>query len=831
MPWGRPRRTQHGESVMSETDKARGVNLASIEAFTDLLAVPRWCVWYWQTKTNTKTGRKWETKVGLVPGSITHVRVNESVGTTYAVAREAVLVGGGVAGVGWRLLDDTGRVWIDIDKCRDPVTGAIAPWARVLLDWAPEAYREITPSGTGMRLLGVTTDPEPFSAHMKMAPLLSSDADLVTADWFGGRQEHQPRAGIEIYHACARFVTVTGHEGRGRADVDLTELAAWLMGLARAHGGNDHVSRGRAGAAVALDPDLTGPIEDIVAALAVMKNEAVPWDIWNNIGMATVNAAGREAGESIFEAFEAFDAWSEKCPEKYDPEETTERWDHWLRVSPADQLGIGTLMRLAREADPTWRRPSRRPEAEFDVVDLPPGSPSGPATPGGGDGGKRKRGISVAQTEVADAFEQTYRGRLRFDHTRGTWFVWDGTRWKREATRLAFHWASRLARRLASSLGAGAAEAGKASFAAGVERLAQARRVFAVTHEVWDADPWLLGTPGGVVELRTGVMRPAAPEDHITRQTAVAPTEAVACPLWLKFLDEATGGDVDMIAFLQRWFGYCLTGDTSEHALVFVHGDGGNGKGVMINTVFGIMADYVANAVMDTFVVTRGDRHSTDLAMLDGARLVVATEVESGQTWAEARMKAVTGGDPITARFMRQDNFTFTPRFKLTISGNHKPALRGVDHSTRRRFNIVPFTRRPAEPDRTLTEKLVAERPAILRWMIDGCVAWQRDGLGAPAAVTAATAGYFDAQDYFGRWIGERCLLGENLMERPIALLRDFQAWCRDNGENVTDNRWLRGMLENTRGVRYVKTDGIQGVRGIGLKPVSTAENGGVTSF
>ena len=423
---------------MSETDKTRGVNLALLEAFTDMLTVPRWCVWYWQGKTNTKTGRKWKTKVGLVPGTITHVRVNEAVGTTYAVARAAALVGDGVAGVGWRVLDDIRRVWIDIDKCRDPVTGVIAPWARVLLDWAPEAYREITPSGTGMRLLGVTTDLEPFSAHMKMAPLLSSDADLVTADWFGGRQEHQPRAGIEIYHACARFVTVTGHEGRGRADVDLTELAAWLMGLARAHGGNDHVSRGRAGAAVALDPDLTGPIEDIVAALAVMKNEAVPWDIWNNIGMATVNAAGREAGESIFEAFEAFDAWSEKCPEKYDPEETTERWDHWLRVSPADQLGIGTLMRLAREADPTWRRPSRRPEAEFVVVDLPPGSPTGPATPAGG----KKAEPETAEQRVAFsrlAARLTYDAVLHRFHDLVTGELWDEARLHAKAGELRIH--------------------------------------------------------------------------------------------------------------------------------------------------------------------------------------------------------------------------------------------------------------------------------------------------------------------------------------------------------------------------------------------------------
>jgi len=356
-----------------------------------------------------------------------------------------------------------------------------------------------------------------------------------------------------------------------------------------------------------------------------------------------------------------------------------------------------------------------------------------------------------------------------------------------------------------------------------VERLAQAGEAFAVTHEVWDGDLWLLGTPGGVIDLRTGRMRPARPGDYITRLTAVAPAAGEDCPLWLKFLKEATGGDAGMIGFLQRWFGYCLTGITREHALVFIHGDGGNGKGVVMNTIFGILGDHAVNAAMETFTVTRGDKHSTDLAMLAGARMVMASEVEEGQTWAEARIKAVTGGDPITARFMRQDNFTFVPRFKLTISGNHKPALRGVDNSTRRRFNIVPFTRRPAAPDPELSEKLKTEWGAILRWMIEGCLEWQRNGLGAPASVSAATKDYFESQDYFGRWIEDRCDLGWGLTDTPIALLRSFEDWCRENREEMTDSRRLRGMLEKTQGVYYIKTKEGRKVSGIELKDTAAA--------
>jgi putative DNA primase/helicase len=159
------------------------------------------------------------------------------------------------------------------------------------------------------------------------------------------------------------------------------------------------------------------------------------------------------------------------------------------------------------------------------------------------------------------------------------------------------------------------------------------------------------------------------------------------------------------------------------------------------------LADYAQTAAMDTFTASKGDRHPTDLAMLRGARLVTASETEEGRAWAESRIKQMTGGDPVTARFMRQDFFTYQPQFKLMIVGNHKPVLQNVDDAARRRFNLVPFTRKPERPDRELEGKLKAEWPGILRWMIDGCLDWLQNGLVRPAAVQAATAAYFDEQD------------------------------------------------------------------------------------
>ena len=226
----------------------------------------------------------------------------------------------------------------------------------------------------------------------------------------------------------------------------------------------------------------------------------------------------------------------------------------------------------------------------------------------------------------------------------------------------------------------------------------------------------LLGTPSGVIDLRTGQCRAATPEDGITKTTAVAPADHSDCPLWKRFLAEATGGDADMVQFLRQWFGYTLTGNTSQHALVFVFGSGGNGKSVFLNVMSNILSDYAATATMDAFIASKFDRHPTEIAMLRGARLVTASETEEGRQWAEARIKQLTGGDPITAHFMRKDDFTFKPQFKLIIAGNHKPVLRSVDEAHRRRFNLVPFTHKPASPDRELEQKLKSEWPAILRW-------------------------------------------------------------------------------------------------------------------
>jgi putative DNA primase/helicase len=436
--------------------------------------------------------------------------------------------------------------------------------------------------------------------------------------------------------------------------------------------------------------------------------------------------------------------------------------------------------------------------------------------------------IELTEDGAAIAFTQRHRDQLRYCHDTGAWFAWAGTHWRQNRDGLAFSWARDLVRSLNRDTEFKTkAITGKAAFAGAVEKFAQRDRAFAVTAEAWDQDPHLLGTPGGTVDLRTGVLRAAERADHITRVTAVAPAPTASCPTWIAFLQQATAGDAQLIRFLQQWCGYCLTGVTREHALLFIYGPGKNGKSVLLNTVSRILAAYCRSAPMDTFTSSSGDKHPTDLAMLRGARLVTATETEEGRAWAEARIKQMTGGDPVTARFMRQDFFTYTPQFKLTIAGNHKPALKNVDDAARRRFNIVPFLHTPPHPDKHLEDKLQREWPGILRWMIEGCLDWQRSGLVRPKVVTDATAEYFEAQDTIGRWLEERCILAPHLEVKPGALMGDCRAWAGENGETPPTPQQFRSSLEKVQGIRYSKIRGLHVVKGIGLRPAQGEEGEG----
>ncbi|NJC06532.1 putative DNA primase/helicase [Sphingomonas kaistensis] len=418
----------------------------------------------------------------------------------------------------------------------------------------------------------------------------------------------------------------------------------------------------------------------------------------------------------------------------------------------------------------------------------------------------------VSEDAIALAFTRKFGETMRFDHNAGRWFQWSHTHWRQLDVPVAFHYAREIGR----ELGAGKKAVCKASVARGAESFAQADPTHATTSEIWDNDPWVIGTPKGTLNLRTGKMHQPRPEDFITKLTGCAP-DSREPTLWLKFLHDATRGDEEMMTYLQRIAGYCLTGLTTEHALFFIYGPGGNGKSVFLNMLVHILGDYAVSAPMDTFTASKFSSHPTELAMLKGARLVTASETEEGRAWAEARIKALTGGDKITARFMRQDFFSYVPQFKLLFAGNHQPALHSVDAAMRRRFNMLPFVHKPAEPDLRLEQKLQEESPRILAWALRGCLDWQQQRLGRPQSVVAATDEYFDEQDLFSQWVEDRCEVGPEMWDLPANLFRDWTDYARSNGEAPGTLVTFAAKIEK-QGFRKRKSHGVRSYVGLSLR-------------
>ncbi|WP_420566400.1 phage/plasmid primase, P4 family [Thalassobaculum sp.] len=400
---------------------------------------------------------------------------------------------------------------------------------------------------------------------------------------------------------------------------------------------------------------------------------------------------------------------------------------------------------------------------------------------------------AFSEEALARRYTAVFADSQRWVEAWGTWMIWMGTHWERDTTRVAERRARQIATKAAIELQdqdhralSAARRIASAKTIHAIERLAKSSREFASRPEDWDAELWLFNTPDGTVDLRTGDLRPHDPDDLLTKTAAVGP--GGEAPRWRAFLNDIFDADRDTIDYVQRIFGYALAGSCEEHALFFCYGTGGNGKGVLLNTVQKIFASYSATAAVETFTNSRHERHPTELAMLKGCRLVISQETEEGQRWAEARIKAVTGGDEITARFMRQDFFQFTPQFTLVIAGNHKPALRNIDEAIRQRMNLIPFNKTiPADKrDPTLPEVLKQEWPGILAWLVEGCCAWQRIGLRPSDTVRGATNEYLLEEDALGRFLEERCqplelFDGEATPTRTI--FGDWQAWCQRTGE------------------------------------------------
>jgi putative DNA primase/helicase len=436
---------------------------------------------------------------------------------------------------------------------------------------------------------------------------------------------------------------------------------------------------------------------------------------------------------------------------------------------------------------------------------------------------------------------------LHYCHPKRSWLIWDGRRWKEDATGEAerrvkrtrdglYSWASRKIQKL-GEVGDGDDSDRKEALARYIKilkhclswegakqvsatlQLARSEPGIPVLPEDLDRDPWSLNCLNGTLDLHTGQLRPHRREDLLTRLAPVEYEADATCPLWLRFLDRIMDGNQDVIEYLQRVIGYALTGDVSEQCLYFLYGGGSNGKSTFLGTIQAMLGDYAIQAVSELLMAKHNESHPTERADLFGRRFVATIETEEGKRVAESLMKQLTGGDKIKARWMHKDFFEFKPQHKIFLAANHKPVIRGRDHAIWRRIKLVPFTVTITddEKDKALPDKLQGELPGILAWAVRGCLDWQQRGMGEPEEVTKATHEYEAEQDDLAGFMSACCFANREYRCRVSAFLELYHAWSGDKqmSQKEMSRRMRDKGYESARG-----HGGAYYYLGIDLKPV-----------
>ena len=417
-------------------------------------------------------------------------------------------------------------------------------------------------------------------------------------------------------------------------------------------------------------------------------------------------------------------------------------------------------------------------------------------------------------TDVANGerFATDHGDVVRFCHKWGKWFTWTGRQWREDESGEVWRLAKDSAKRIyieaavaddadCRAITNHATASQSRSRLLAMLDLAKSEHPIPIDHTAFDADGWLLNFNNVTVDLRDGSARPHDSGDLITKTCGYDyPTESGDEPvLWLEFLTEIFAGDDKLIRYVQKLFGYALVGVVREHVLPIHHGSGSNGKSVLASTALAAFGDYGLAAPPGFLMDKRNDRHPTELADLFGRRLVILSESKDGQRLDEGLVKLVTGGDRLRARHLHQDFWEFSPSHTAMLLSNHLPVIKGVDVGVWRRVRKIPYevTIPPKRQDDKLAEKLRAELPVIAKWMVDGCLAWQKEKLTPPAKVLLATEGYKQDSDTFAQWFDERCLTGEQHEAKASAVFTDYKAWCERSNE--------RPLTQTAFGLRVVE--------------------------
>lgn len=419
--------------------------------------------------------------------------------------------------------------------------------------------------------------------------------------------------------------------------------------------------------------------------------------------------------------------------------------------------------------------------------------------------------FGATEDGLAQALIAFHGDELRYVPQRDQWLCWDGHRWAWDEAGRHRELIKELARQLPNndSWRTHRKKMLSSSGVTGVAKMACTTASVTVGAEKLDADPWVLNTPSGLVDLRSGAVTASSPDHLCTKMTGVAPQGGDA-PRWDAFLRQTFRGDDEMIGYVQRLAGYSACGAQLEHVLPFLHGSGGNGKSVFLDVMVAILGDYASTTPSDFLLATSRPDESA-IARLSGLRFVVCSEVNQNAKFDEAKVKLLTGGDRITARFLYGSHFTFVPTHHLWLMGNYQPKVEAGGESFWRRLRLVPFTHKVEDDKKVegLAGQLVeAEGPQILAWLIAGAQDAITGKLRAPESVMAATRQYAEEEDDLARFKEDRIFLSRGSKVATADVRAAYAAWCRQEGATELSQQTFGRELRSRWGIDKARSHG-----------------------
>ena len=748
---------------------------------SELKSWPQWILW----KYELLEGKDKPTKVPYQPDGEKASTTNPRTWSTFPTIIKFYLEGN-FDGIGFVFSKREQYIGIDIDNCVDD-EGKINNFATDIIDML-DSYTEFSPSKKGLHVIVKGNLPQNFV----------------------GTGRKNDKLGLEIY-SYGRYFTFTGNRENSNDIFERTDEVAELL--------EKHFDDSEAKALIDLSEYTNDDVKVSNSELwermfrakngdeirALYEGKLIVNNDWSNSDQALCNHLAFWTGKSYTRMDSMF----------RESGLMREKWDV-VHYSNGDTYGEHTINKAITDTQTTIL--DHKDDFSFlfhneDDVDEE-------AMP-------TEQKFMLTEMGNAERVVAEYGHIIKFVNGIG-WYTWDGKRWKEDKSRKVERITSKTLRKLLKSEDEREVKWGKQceKRAIRMNSIKDMIPLVPAQREGFDTHPFLLNVENGVVDLRTGELSLHNRDLMLTKMTNVSFQKDADCPNWMAFLDsifknEDGQTDYELINFIQKSVGYALTSDISEQVMFFLYGSGRNGKSTFVNTIKSLLGDYAKQTNSETFIKKKNDSGiNNDIARLVGSRFVSAVESEEGQQLSESLVKQITGGEPITARFLRQEFFEFQPEFKVFFTTNHKPIIKGIDEGIWRRVRMIPFTVTipKGEVDRKLPEKLSMEVSGILNWAIEGCLKWQKEGLEEPKSIKEATNSYKEEMDIIEPFLLDMCFMNPLAKIEAKELFGAYSRWCEDEGEIALKNRTFYRLLENKNVQKKRGTKSKTFLHGIGLQ-------------